>query len=153
MAECSCHHEQVKNLMSPKMYMFFIENMQPQSVNHTADCIHYPPDKQPKKSAKGQTPHYGRQEKDRKPPHPDIDRRGDPLWTVIPESFYDHAGDRKPPYSDKHYVTPSASQRSQTDRGVGACDKNADAHVIQLSEGIGHSLTGNDPVEGCTGPV
>ena len=75
MAERPGHHEQVKNLMGPKVYMFFIEDMQPQSVDHTADRIHNSPDKEPKKSAKGQTPHYCRQEKDRKPAHPDIDRR------------------------------------------------------------------------------
>ena len=75
MAERPGHHEQVKNLMGPKVYMFFIEDLQFQSVDHTADRIHNPTDKKPKKSAKGQAPHYRRQEKDRQPSHPDIDRR------------------------------------------------------------------------------
>ena len=75
MAERSGHHEQVKNLMGSKVYMFFIEDMKPQSVDHTADRIHHTSDKEPKKSAKGKTPHYCRQEKDHKPAHPDIDRR------------------------------------------------------------------------------
>ena len=75
MAERPGHHEQVKNLMGSKVYMLFIEDMQPQSVDHTTDCIHNSPDKEPKKSAKGQTPQDGRKKKERQPAHSDIDGR------------------------------------------------------------------------------
>lgn len=75
MAECSCHHEQVKNLMRAEMHMLFIKDMQLQGIDHTANRIQDASDKEPEESPKGQTSQDGRKKKDRKPAHPDIDRR------------------------------------------------------------------------------
>ena len=79
MADTSTHYKQMKNLVSPEIFMSAVKNWKFQCVNNSANCV----------------------DDTTCPAHSDIQHRREPFWTVDPKCFDQYSEDCNAPYDGK----------------------------------------------------